>query len=252
VRLAIFGFPVRHSLSPAMHRAALRRVGIEGDYVTREVDRDGFLAGVADLRDGALDGANVTMPHKMAAFAVCDEVTHQAHRVGAVNTLYVVDDVLKGENTDVLGVRTAWTSRQLPDEGPVIILGAGGASAAAQVALAGREQYVVARRPDLAAAVVGRIGSDAVVIEWGQPTPRGVVVNATSIGMHGEILPEFLLDSATGLFDMPYGDKPTRSVDAARMLVGQAVGSFNVWTGIEVDSSVFRRAAEEELKRRTR
>jgi len=261
VRLAILGSPVQHSLSPAMHRAALAHIGEDGDYETREVGIDGLYAGIADLRQGVLVGANVTMPHKVTAHDLCDELTSQAHAVKAVNTLSMRRGKLIGDNTDVRGIRFAWELRQFEAADPVIILGAGGASAAAQVALSDMELYVVARRPAIARVTSERIGSTAAIVKWGDPVPSGIVVNATSLGMHGEMLPEFLLDSAVGLFDMPYGDSPTRSVQAARdrglpvadgldMLVGQAVGSFATWTGIYLDAAIFRTAAEAELARR--
>lgn len=263
MKFAIFGSPVAHSLSPAMHRAALAHIGRYGDYESRDVDEPGLLAGIAELRRGDLAGVNVTMPHKVTALGVCDQLTSQANDVGAVNTLVMRGSQLLGDNTDIEGIRSAWEQRQLPDTASVIILGAGGASAAAQVALRGRTQYVVARRPEIATKVVDRIGADATVVRWGESVPRGVVVNATSLGMRGEVLPEFLLDSALGLFDMPYGDAETRSVRVARdrgipvadgldMLVAQAVGSFAAWTGVRVDVAVFRTAAEMELAGRSK
>jgi len=120
---------------------------------------------------------------------------------------------------------------------------------------------VIARRPDAAARVVDRVGADARVVTWGEPAPAGVVVNATSLGMHGERLPQYLLESAVGLLDMTYGDIATPAVtelraegvpvaDGLDMLVGQAVGSFAIWTGFEIEPGVFRFAAEQELANR--
>lgn len=261
MKLAIFGSPVGHSLSPAMHRAALAAAGLTGDYETRDVDHAGFLEGVVEIRNGGLNGANVTMPHKMVAYELCDEMSSDAARAGAVNTLRLRDGSLCGENTDILGIRSAWALRALPDDGPVVILGAGGAAAAAQVALEGRDIYLLARRPEAAQQTARRVGAGAQVLGWGESVPRGVVVNATSLGMHGELLPEYLLESAVGLLDMTYGESPTPAVTTLRagglpvadgldMLVGQAVGSFAIWTGIDVDAGVFRLAAEQELARR--
>lgn len=262
MRLAIFGSPVGHSLSPAMHRAALAVAGIDGDYESCDVDLDGFLDGVVAIRTHRLDGGNVTMPHKMVAYELCDELSPDAEQAGAVNTLAMQGKQLCGHNTDVLGIRSAWTLRGLPATGPVTILGAGGASAAAQVALRGREVYVSARRSEAAQKLVERVGTGAQVIGWDQSMPAGVVVNATSLGMRGETLPDYLLESATGLLDMSYGNAPTPAVSSLRvagvpvadgldMLVGQAVGSFAIWTGVDIDAGVFRTAAEHELANRT-
>ena len=261
MRLAIFGSPVAHSLSPAMHRAALEHAGISGTYEARDVDEAALYTGIAELRDGVLEGANVTMPHKLVALEMCDELSPLARAVGAINTLSVGAGSLVGSNTDVAGVRAAWAAADLPASTGVVVVGAGGAAGAALVALQEHELCVTARRRDVAAHLVDRIGSKARVIEWGAPVPSGVVVNATSLGMRGELLPDVFLDSATGLVDMPYGDAATRSVRVARMrgipvadgldmLVGQAVESFAIWTGVRVEGSVFRAAAEAELARR--
>ncbi len=261
MKLAILGSPVRHSLSPAMHRAALQQIGRDGQYEAYDVDHDGFLRSVADIRRGVISGANVTMPYKRLAFELCDEVSPTAGRAGAVNTLFMRSGRLHGANTDVRGVEYAWEVGGLPVEGPVIILGAGGASAAAQVALQSRRLVVKARRPEAARQVVAAIGSGAAVASWDDPMPPGTVVNATSIGMRGELLPEQVLAAATGLLDMVYGDAPTRSVvrlrhasrpvaDGLDMLVGQAAASFAIWTGEEVPPMVFRKAAEQELLKR--
>lgn len=244
-----------------MHRAALAHAGLEGDYEAREVDEDGFLIGVAEIRDGGLDGANVTMPYKNLAAELADVLATRAQLVRAANTLYVSDGRLLGDNSDIAGVTYAFAAAALPVDDPTIVLGAGGAAAAALVALAGRNLYVVARRPDAARTLVDSIGSSAKVVEWGEPVPHGVIVNATSLGMRGEILPAEILSAATGLLDMAYADNPTRSVtelqdrgvpvaDGLDMLVGQAVDCFEIWSGSKVPPTVFRRAAEAELRRR--
>lgn len=261
MKLAIFGSPVGHSLSPAMHRAALAHIGVDGDYETREVDHAEFLRGLTDLRDGSLHGANVTMPYKILAHDLCDTLSTQAALIGAVNTLHVGERGLIGNNTDIDGVIYAFAHAQLPDRDRVSVLGAGGAAAAALVALAGREVHVVARRPEFAQALVDRLDTGATVISWGDPVPSGVIVNATSLGMRGEMLPPAAMESATGLLDMAYGVAPTPAVLALRsrglpvadgldMLVGQAVGCFRIWSGEDVEPLIFQAAAEAEIRRR--
>lgn len=263
MKLALFGSPAKHSLSPAMHRAALAAAAIDGDYVAREVDLDGFFDGIGELRSGQIDGANVTMPYKRTALEAIDELSESAGRVGAVNTIAVKAGALVGENTDVQGVLSCFQEAALPEEDPVIVLGAGGAAAAALVALSGRRQFIVARSPEKARLTAARAGVEAAVIVWGEPVPPGVVVNATSLGMRGESLPDEITAAATGLLDMPYRDEPTPSValqrkrglpvaDGLDMLVGQAVASFEIWTQRTVVAGVFRRAAEQELLKRAR
>ncbi len=262
MRLAVFGSPVQHSLSPAMHKAALADAGIDGDYTARDVDVIGFHRGIEEMRKGDLGGANVTMPHKGLAYEACDVRSPEAERAGAVNTLAVIGSDLTGFNTDVQGIAAAWRWSQLPEDVPINVVGSGGAAAAALVALAGRDLWVVARRADRAVAVIEKTGVEARVCGWEERLRDGVLVNATPIGMKGDRLPDHMLASALGLLDMAYGDVATPAVTSLRelgltvaegidMLVGQAVGSFKIWTGVTVDPSIMRRAAEEELLRRS-
>lgn len=261
MRFAVFGSPVEHSLSPVMHRAVLKHYGIPGDYDAREVDAAGLRAGIGSLRRGELDGANVTMPYKIAAYDACDFVSPEAKSSGAVNTLAMHGGTLTGANTDVGGIRAVWAAAQLPTDQPVAVLGAGGAAAGALVALAGRKLIVVARDSNRARAMLDRTGVSADVVPWDKPLKTCVVVNATPIGMRGEMIPSHLLDAATGLLDMAYGDTETPAVAAVRarnlpladgvdVLVAQAALSFAVWTGIEPETQIMRTAANRELIRR--
>ena len=253
MNLLIFGDPVEHSLSPVIMGAALRHAGIAGSYGRRRVDAAGMREGAAQIRDGRLDGANVTMPHKRLAAELCDRLTPQAERCGVANTLWRRDGALHGHTTDPDGVTFAWEDARLPDDAPVLVLGAGGAAAAALLALEGRELRVSARRPQAAAALAGGPVEGVGTAEWGRPVPGAVVVNATPLGLAGESLPEGVLAEAAGLFEMNYGHGPTPAMRAVResgrpvatgemMLVGQAVTGFRIWTGVSVPAPALLRA----------
>jgi len=207
------------------------------------------------IRRGELDGANVTMPHKQLAARLTDRNTAEAQRAGAVNTLVRVGPDVVGHNTDIAGVRYAASCAALPLD-PVLVLGAGGAAAAALLAFEGRKMTVAARRHDRADALVARLGVDADVIEWGMARPGSVLVNATALGMDNEMLPVADLLSHTGLLDMPYaaGSTPAAQLmrDAGRpvaagpdMLLGQAIASFRLWSGREPDAAAMRTAMEQ-------
>ena len=256
MKLLIFGDPVEHSLSPVIMGAALRRAGIAGSYGRRRVDAAGMREGAAQIRDGRLDGANVTMPHKRLAAELCDRLTPQAERCGVANTLWRRDGLLHGHTTDPDGVTFAWEDARLPNDAPVLVLGAGGAAAAALLALEGRELRVSARRPQAAAALAGGPVEGVGTAEWGRPVPGAVVVNATPLGLAGESLPEAVLEEAAGLFEMNYGHGPTPAMRTVReagrpvatgemMLVGQAVTGFRIWTGVSVPAPALLRALAE-------
>ncbi|MGI9647664.1 MAG: hypothetical protein ACR2OI_04020, partial [Acidimicrobiia bacterium] len=117
----------------------------------------------------------------------------------------------------------------------------------------GRPLTVTARRPQAAQSLLERTGAEGTVLGWGEPLPGAVVVNATPIGMGGESLPSGVLESASGLFEMPYGKAPTPASETARemgiplvagveMLLQQAALSFELWTGATPAISVMRTA----------
>ena len=118
MRLALLGDPVDHSKSPTIHAAALAATGIEGTYTTRRTDAAGVVKAVAELRDGVLDGANVTMPLKRAALDAADTASVDAIRAGAVNTLTVRAGAVRVDNTDIGGIQDVWRRHGLPDGRP--------------------------------------------------------------------------------------------------------------------------------------
>ena len=253
LRLAVLGDPVAHSLSPVIHAAALEFVGLEGVYRRRRVDHLGMRRAADDLRAGRLTGANVTMPHKALAAELADRRSGAVVRSGGANTLWMENGRLQADSTDPAGVRFAWQHARLPDDAPVLLLGAGSAAAAALLALDDRDVRVAARRPEAAHQLVARVGARAVVAPWGQPVAGAVLVNATPLGMRGETLPAGVVDEAGGLLELAYGrgQTPAEAALAARdlpvasgelVLVGQGAASFAIWTGVEVPPTVMLEA----------
>ncbi len=253
MRLILLGDPVEHSRSPRIHTAALTAAGLEGEYRARKVGPDGVRIAVAELRRGELDGANVTMPHKELAAALCDRRSTEADQAGSVNTLVPEEGSVVGYSTDVDGIRAAWSWAALPTGQPVLLLGSGGAAAACLVALQGQEVWVTGRRPTRVSRLLERVPLAAGTVPWEQPLPGAVVVNATPLGMAGEALPAGVMEGMVGLFDMAYGDSATPAVAAARrrgvpaatgldLLLAQAAASFELWTGVSAPLEVMRAA----------
>ncbi len=251
-RLAgILGWPVAHSRSPRLHGLWLRRHGIDGAYVPLPVRPERFADAVRSLADLGFRGANVTIPHKEAGFAVCDEVSARARRAGAVNTLVFKDGRIRGDNTDGWGFLES-IREHLPgwraDAGPAVLLGAGGSARAIAAALldAGCPRLtLVNRTPARAEALARELGGPVEVAAAPPLGNAALLVNTTSLGMQGQ--PPLEIDLAplpasAVVADIVYVPRETPLVTAARarglagveglgMLLHQARPGFEAWFG---------------------
>jgi len=256
MRAAVIGHPVAHSRSPAMHTAAYRALRLDWEYTAIDVPPDGLAAFVAGLAAAGFAGVNVTIPHKQAVLALCDELSAEARRAGSVNTIVVRAGRLRGETTDGAGLLWA-----LGDVAPAdaLVLGAGGAARAAVAALvdAGWSVAVSARRPEAAAAL------GAGVRPWPPQEGARLIVNATPLGQvpgTAVAVPGTgLIEPGTIVCDLAYrGDgSPTplvvaaaergaRAVDGLEVLVGQGIAAFELLTGVPAPVAVMRAAARGE------
>ena len=260
-RLAVvIGWPVSHSRSPRLHGYWLDRLGIDGAYVPLPVAPGDLEAVIRALPRMGFRGANLTVPHKEAVMALLDEVEPLARRIGAVNTVVVADDGrLVGRNTDAFGFlenlrRGAPDWR--PEDGPAMVIGAGGAARAVIAALvdAGVPDIRLANRGrDRALHLAGDIGGPVTVVDW---TDRSValsgaalLVNTTTLGMTGQPALDLALDAlpATAVVnDIVYVPLDTDLLARARargnpvvdglgMLLWQAVPGFEAWFGVRPD-----------------
>jgi shikimate dehydrogenase len=257
----VLGDPVDHSLSPIMHNGAIEALALRAVYDRRRVDGPGMHRSCDEMRQGLIDGANITMPHKRLAADLADRLAPDAARARSVNTWVRDGRRVEGHSTDVVGVRRVIVEQRLPVEGPVVVLGTGGAAAATVIALADRPLTVVARRPEAGRAMVDECGVDAEVVAWDVVPPRGLIVNCTPIGMRSETLPHRILNAATGYLEMVYALGPTpaerdlgeRSIPVAgglRLLAAQAEASFEMWFGMAPPPGLMYRLADKSLKER--
>lgn len=257
--VVLLGDPVDHSLSPLLHNTAFRELGLDLTYLALPVPRGAVAEVVGALGTVGCAGANVTVPHKLAAFEACDELTEAARTTGAVNTLWWVDGVLHGDNTDVSGFGRVLD--EAGGDGPAVVLGTGGAARAIAVALdrAGFAVTVVGRRVAAAVEVAALVGADAVDLDDAGRVEEvvraaGVVVNATPLGMHGEALPTAFMQVGEGQIahDLVYADATTpwlasaadngaMTVDGRALLAAQAEDAFHRWTGQHPPKRLFRR-----------
>ena len=257
-RLAgILGWPVDHSRSPQLHGHWLDHYGIDGAYVPMAVRPEDFAVAVAALPKLGFVGANVTVPHKEAAYAACDRLDETARRIGAVNTLSFTAEGILGRNTDGYGFIEN-LRHGAPDwraaRGPAVMLGAGGSARAVAVALldAGLPELRVLNRTfDRAAALADALGGRVRAVPWEQfanaASDASLLINTTTQGMVGQ--PALELDlaglpRAATVTDLIYTPVETKLlvdarqrghwvVDGLGMLLWQAQPGFAAWFGVE-------------------
>jgi shikimate dehydrogenase len=252
-RLAgIIGWPVAHSRSPRLHGFWLERHAIDGAYVPLPIRPEDFSIAIRGLVAVGFAGANVTQPHKLAAFEMCDTVEESAHRAGVVNTLIFRDGKINGRNTDGWGfIAHLRASGVDPKAGPALILGAGGSARAIVAALQDEGVRVtVANRTRARAEALEKDLPGLTVLDWQYRSDalaeNALVVNTTSLGMAGNEPLDINLDRgnpALAVVDIVYVPLETpllatararglRAVDGLGMLLHQAVPGFSEWFGI--------------------
>lgn len=265
-RYAVIGNPIRHSLSPAIHRAFAHDAGVDLEYTAIESPRDGFVAAVQAFRAGGGLGMNVTAPFKLEAFALADRRSDRAEVAGSANTLRFEEGTVSADNFDGVGLmRDLRDNLGYPVEGArVLLLGAGGAARGllhplmaehpAELVIANRSAAKARELADLLPSQ-GRLRGGG----YDEIGDRGfdLVINATSASVQGEAPPlasaAFLADGVA--YELAYGLGMTpflelaraagvrRMADGVGLLVEQAAESFAWWRGIRPDT----RAMIEEL-----
>jgi shikimate dehydrogenase len=275
-RAYLFGDPVGHSLSPAIHNSAFAASGMDVRYEALRVPARELRRYVEMLREPDVVGTNVTLPHKEAVFALVDDVDQLARDIGAVNTVHNRGGTLLATNTDAVGF-----SRSLAEAGfdlagrPAVMLGAGGsARAVAEALLRGAATSLVIanrtleRAERLVSELRARHGQPLEAVQLGDLTssaipPDAVVVNTTSVGLSGDDSPldVSLLPTRGLVVDIIYNPPRTRllrEADAAGvktlsglgMLVHQAAAAWEIWTGQSAPIAVMTAAAERALHER--
>jgi shikimate dehydrogenase len=255
LRLAgVIGHPISHSKSPRLHGHWLKRYGIDGHYIPMNVAPDDLARTIELLPRLGFAGINVTLPHKEAVMALCDEITPRAKAVGAVNTvIFQEDGSVLGDNTDGYGFMAnlyAGAPNWRADTGPAAVLGAGGAARGVVAALldANAPQIILSNRTaERATALQSEFGTRVVVSAWDDVGDAikgaNLLVNTTSLGMDGQpALPVSLdhLGSETLVTDIVYAPLKTQLlidatargcavVDGLGMLLHQAAPGFEAW-----------------------
>ena len=271
-QLGLIGYPLGHSLSPKIHTAALAASGLEGNYSLFPIppeDKQGLSKLLTRVRSGEINGLNVTIPHKQNVIEFMDELTPTAQAIGAVNTIYMREDKLIGDNTDAPGfladlkqvMNTAQSS--IENRKSAIVFGAGGSARAVVYALVndGWNVTLAARRIEQAQQLANSIDHyQLTIVNYSdlQPSTFNLLVNTTPLGMTPNTetspLPEnTVLSKNTFVYDLVYNPRETKLVRDARaqglnastglgMLIEQAALAFEKWTGVSADRYAMQQA----------
>lgn len=250
LRFAVIGHPVAHSLSPRIHAANFRALGIDAEYTAVDVEPEALESAVARFAADGFRGINVTVPHKVAVKEIVDRLDSTAVKAGAVNTvLFEPDGATAGFNTDMAGFRSPLDEASFRfDAARILVIGAGGASRAVVAACrdAGCAEVVVANRTVRPGLV--RLGSPEC-LEFARGAD--LIVNATTVGLRdGDpcVLDEKVFRPGQIVYDLIPIARETATLAAAKrrgaraigglgMLAAQAAESFRIWTGRTADLS---------------
>ncbi len=274
----VIGDPIEHTMSPVMHNAAFKELGIDYLYLPFRVKKEQLSKAVEGMRALNIRGLNVTIPHKVAIIPFLDELDPLAEKVGAVNTIVNDGGVLTGYNTDATGFLQALLERKVePDGKNMVILGAGGASRAISFILAERgANLVILNRQlelDWAEALARQISQvlkkEVKALELGENNlatvldGADILINATSVGMNPNIdetpVPGRLLKPGLIVFDIVYNPIKTRllreageagaeTISGLDMLVWQGALAFEKWTGRKAPVDLMKKEAIKVLK----
>jgi shikimate dehydrogenase len=263
----LIGWPLSHSMSPQLHQAALAALGLQGEYKLYEVPpfpegQEAMQDLLSHVRDGRISGLNVTIPHKQNVIPLLDELTHTAGTIGAVNTIFLRDYKLVGDNTDAPGFSGDLKNLMREERGNAVVLGSGGGARAVVYALmnggwtvtvtdiiADKAQELAS---DLAPSARNKLSGELGAIPIDKLlsvdfSGVNLIVNCSPVGMAPKVdsspwpagLP---FPQNAAVYDLVYNPRETRLVCEARaaglaaqtglgMLIEQAALAFERWTG---------------------
>jgi shikimate dehydrogenase len=261
---AVIGDPIDHTLSPNIHNAAFKELGLDCTYIAYRIPKGELEEGLESLKKIKIAGFNVTIPHKIEIVKYLDKVDEDCSLIGASNTVTNIDGVLKGYNTDMDGFLEPIKRKNIAIEGAkVLLLGAGGAARAIVAGFAKEKagHITIANRTKQKASSLAqfahKIGIDANAIsidEIGNSEYK-FIINATSIGLKNEPtpIPDEIIDQNSTVYDIVYMPMNTDLIKKSKqkgatviygyeMLLGQAVRAFEIWHETKAPYEAMKRA----------
>ncbi len=257
----VIGYPIKHSLSPAMHNAAFKHLNYDAIYLAFEVREEKLKNALIGAEALGIRGLNVTIPHKEKVINYFDQ-SKEVEEIGAANTVDFIRS--KCYNTDVYGILKALENSGVKAKGlKILIVGAGGAARAAIYALKENRIYIINRTKERGIKLAKEFGCEFVDFENIRNYKFDLIINATPVGMKGfpdKIpIPDELLKNKPVIFDMVYNPVETKllriakqrgciTVSGVDMLVFQGAKSFEIWTGLKPPVDIMKKTVLELLQ----
>ena len=242
----VIGNPVEHSLSPKLHNHWIKKNNIDAVYDKKQINEVDIKEIISEVRNGKIDGINVTVPFKQSVIPFIDELSSEANQAQSVNTIYKENNKILGHNTDISGFELAIRGKGYDMKNKkLFILGAGGVVPSIILALRkmGAAKIILSNRTKKKAEELKNFFSDLEIVDWGETPEFNIIINATSLGLNQD--DEIKLDYA-GLgpnklfYDVIYNPKQTKFLSKAKkfgnqtengkmMFIYQAHQAFTIW-----------------------
>jgi shikimate dehydrogenase len=242
----VIGNPIEHSLSPKLHNHWFNKNNIDAVYEKKQINEDDIKEIIYEVRNGKIDGINVTVPFKQSVISFIDELSPEAKEAQSVNTIYKENNKVLGHNTDISGFELAIRKKgyNIKDK-KVFILGAGGVVASIIIALRKMEaaKIILSNRTRKKAEELKKTFSNIEIVEWGEAPEFNMIINATSLGLNkdDEIRLNYADIGPNKLFyDVIYNPQQTKFLSKAKqfgnqtengkmMFIYQAHQAFTIW-----------------------
>ncbi|MDP4090382.1 MAG: shikimate dehydrogenase [Bacillota bacterium] len=254
----LIGEKLGHSISPIIHKYIFEYYGIKDSYKLYEVERDKLGCFIKECKADAVKGLNVTIPYKIDVLGYLDEISEEAEKIGAVNTLLFNGGRLSGYNTDYYGIQLTFKRHNVNVQGKeVVVLGSGGASTAVLQYLkdsnCGKITMIVRNKEKVLNN--SRFSGNQILNynELNLLGKRDILINCTPLGMYPDIdncpVPHDFLQGFNFIFDLIYNPLKTKllkysgeygisNCNGLYMLIGQAIFAESIWNNIEVDEAL--------------
>ena len=255
----VIGNPIEHSLSPKLHNYWFKKNNINAVYNKKQIEEQNIKEIISEMRNGKIDGINITVPFKQLIIPFVDELSSEAEESQSVNTIFKENNKVLGHNTDISGFELAIRKKgyNIKDK-KVFILGAGGVVPSIILALRkmGAAKIILSNRTESKAEKIKKTFSDLEIVNWGEIPEFNMIINATSLGLNkdDEIKLNYADIGQNKLFyDVIYNPPLTKFLLNAKkfghqiengkmMFIYQAHQSFSIWHKVmpKIDEETIR------------